>query len=111
MTKWPVQKLAQGTTQKLLQHILKHIYRNANMHCVLQDSLFLRYLITNVFYLQQICKVLMHQAMQDMARCEGHVGDQWMGCGTSTVDGVCNVCCADGGCNYGTCEEIRGKNI
>jgi len=53
----------------------------------------------------------MHQAIQDMARCEGHVGDQWMGCGSSTVDGVCNVCCADGGCNYGTCEEIRSKNI
>jgi len=88
----------------------KNIYRNANIHCVQQGLFLLCYLFTNVYVLQQICKVLMHEVMQDMARCEGHAGDQLMGCGSSTVDGVCNVCCADGSCNYGTCEEIRGKN-
>jgi len=63
-----------------------------------------------VFFLQQICKLLMKQAFQDLARCEGHEGDLLMGCG-SHIDGVCNACCADGGCNYGTCGDIRSKSI
>ena len=59
-------------------------------------------------FLQQISKLLMKQAFADLAKCEGHEGDAALGCGTQ-LDGVCNVCCADGGCNYGTCRDITRK--
>ena len=43
-----------------------------------------------------------------MARCDGHVGDQPLGCGAAT-DGICNVCCGDPGCNNATCFDVRRK--
>jgi len=52
----------------------------------------------------------MKKSFEDLARCEGHEGDQALGCGALT-DGICNVCCADGGCNYGTCREITSELI
>ena len=48
----------------------------------------------------------MRESFKHIERCEGQEGAP--GCEFESV-GVCYACCAGGGCNYGTCFELRGK--
>jgi len=52
----------------------------------------------------------MQKAFEDLAKCEGHTGDLLTGCGAQT-DGICNVCCGDDGCNFGTCRNITRTSV
>ncbi|XP_052792792.1 uncharacterized protein LOC128226780 [Mya arenaria] len=54
----------------------------------------------------EICKLLMRRAFDDLKRCYG-IEDTYL-CDNNN-DSVCNVCCRDGGCNYGDCQKIKRR--
>ncbi|XP_052789900.1 uncharacterized protein LOC128224189 [Mya arenaria] len=53
-----------------------------------------------------ICRVLMREAFKYMQLCEGREGHR--GCEFESV-AICNACCAGGGCNYGSCHDLRER--
>ncbi|KAH3799973.1 uncharacterized protein LOC127839335 isoform X1 [Dreissena polymorpha] len=53
-----------------------------------------------------LCKALMTNIFHYLDTCFGNFGKTPECQHESTM---CNTCCADGGCNFGTCKEIRDR--
>merc|ERR1711860_28656 len=60
-------------------------------------------------YSEKLCVFLMGKVFEEMAACYGPNPDKayCQGLISKRSTNLCNVCCADGGCNYGSCQDIK----